>query len=140
VLAVVDHEEHLAGAQVLDELVQRGTGGPVGDAQRGTDGVRDAVAAGEHRELDEPHAVGEGAPRLLRDVQRETGLADPADPGQRHQPGLLEQPADLPALLTAPHEPGRRGRQHRRCPAEQLVAHRLMVGASTSADEPSFRG
>ena len=66
----------------------------------------------EVRELDEPHAVGAGAGHLVGQVQRQSGLAHPAGPRQRQQPGAVgEQPGQLVAVGTAADQRGRRRRE-----------------------------
>ena len=60
-----------------------------------------AIAAGTEagspteRQLDHPHAVGELAGHLGPDLEREPGLADAADAGQRDQPVRPHELGDL---------------------------------------------
>ena len=56
-------------------------------AERPGDGVPDRAAVGEGRELAQPAAVGEAVASAVGDLDRQAGLADPADPGEGHQRG-----------------------------------------------------
>ena len=55
-------------------------------AQRRGDHVGQGRRITNRRQLDQPHPIGELAHQLGRDLHRQAGLADPAHPGERHQP------------------------------------------------------
>ena len=50
-----------------------------------------AAGSADRRQFEQPHAVREVVAEPRRDLQRQAGLADPADAGQRHQPMRLER-------------------------------------------------
>ena len=85
-LAVVQHQQP-------DPALQRGGHGLahalarlLGDAQHRRHRIGHRSRVGDRGQFEKPDAVGEliGHPR--RDLGRQPGLADPAHPGQRHQP------------------------------------------------------
>nr|WP_246631912.1 hypothetical protein [Pseudonocardia nigra] len=135
VLAVVEHEQQPPGTQGVAQLVGE-VGGPDTDAPAGLladpqhrrhqlghpDRRRfGGPARPDPREIDEPRAVGEHV-RLLRrdldgDLQGEPRLADPARPGERHQPARREP--------LAHHRDGRG-------PADQRRHRRREVAAGAS--------
>ena len=71
-------------------------------------GVRDhrldALLEGELGELDDVHAARVGGPELTGSLHREPGLPNSSGAHQGHEPGLSEQPDEVPALLGAPNE------------------------------------
>jgi hypothetical protein len=124
VLAVVQHQQRLLVPQQVDDLVQGRPGGALGDAEGAGDRVGDPLAVGQDRQVDEPDAVRERPPHLARDVQGQPGLADAAHPGERHQPGLGQQPADVGELPAAPDETGDCRGQRPWCTAGARTVHR----------------
>ena len=71
-LAVVEHDEHLAVADQLGEAAR------VGKRERGGDGGADAGRIADGRELDEARAERQRGGPGARDLQREARLADAA--------------------------------------------------------------
>lgn len=123
VLAVVQHDEDVAGPEVADEQV----GGPPGrgaafhaQVQRVGDRVDQYLGLGHRGEADQPGAVAEpgrgGAGRL--DAQ--CGLACTAGPDQRDQPGVAQQ-IERPGQLS-------RATDERRGPRRQVACRLIPPG------------
>ena len=74
------------------------------DAQHGRDRRGDRGRVADRRQLDHPHAVGELAGHLGADLERQPGLADPADAAQRDQPVRPHELGDLGDQLLAADE------------------------------------
>ena len=72
--------------QELDQHVAQRSGRLVTHAEGRGDDVDQQRPVVQLAQLDQPHPVAEIRPRVARGPQRQPGLADPADPGQRHQP------------------------------------------------------
>ena len=102
VLAVVDHEQQLPAGERLGDGLDEGGVALRGDAEHRRDRRRHRVRVAHRRELDQPDAVGELARDLRPDLDREAGLADPADAGQRDQPVPAHELGDLADDLLAP--------------------------------------
>ena len=79
--------------------------------QRRRDGVAHRGAVVERREFAEPRAVAEALLLASCGLEGEPGLADAADPGQRHQRALAQGGGDAQHLLLAADEAGRAPRQ-----------------------------
>jgi len=62
----------------------------LGDAQHRRDRVGYRRRIGDRSQLEKPDSVGKFIGQPGRDLQRQPGLADPADTGQRHQPMSLD--------------------------------------------------
>jgi hypothetical protein len=60
-------------------------------------------------ELDQPYPVRERLSQLPGHPQRQSGLADAAEPGQRDHPGGRQQLSDVGNLLPATHKTGHIG-------------------------------
>ena len=109
VLAVVQEEERVALLEQGDERRLRGLAGALPRPHRGQRGARDERRVGggrEGREVDEPHAVGDGAGATGHGLEGESGLAHAPRAGQRHQRARGEQAPDLRELPLAPDEAG----------------------------------
>ena len=74
------------------------------DAQHGRDRRRDRRRVADRGQLDHPHAVGKLAGHLGADLERQPGLADAADAGQRDQPARPHELGDLGDHLLPAHE------------------------------------
>ncbi len=107
-LEPVDHEEHPALGEVLDEHLARSPQGVVGQAEGLDQGVRHQVRVAQRREIGEAHSVAVAFLRPGGSPQRQPGLADPADTHDRDQAGLLKErrqggllrgPSDEPVQL-----------------------------------------
>ena len=77
VLAVVDHEDRLPLAEVVDEGVDQGPGRLLHHADGGGDGAGHQRLVGERGQVDEPAPVGVGRQRAAGDLERQAGLARP---------------------------------------------------------------
>ena len=111
VLAVVQHEQRLPGAEELDQQVQRRSTERVVNAQRLHDREGHQRGVADLSQFDQPGAVAEVAPDAGRGTQREPGLADARRAGQGHQPGVDEQAPDLDHFGAAVDEAGDLGGQ-----------------------------
>ena len=97
--------------QVLRQRRGRRIAGPVLQAQRPRHRLGHQRLLPQLVQPDQPHPAGKRPSQLGRGPQRQPGLADPADPGQRHQPGPGQQPPDLGQLTAAADEAGQLRRQ-----------------------------
>src|SRR5205814_530566 len=70
---------------------------------------RDPAALGQGGEVHEPDAVRERPAGAVGGLDRQPGLADPADAGQRDQPGRRQPRPDPADLLPPADEAGHRG-------------------------------
>jgi hypothetical protein len=104
VLAVVEHEQQGAAAEVLDERLLDGQQRPLLHAQGCGHGVPHRAAVGERRELAQPAAVGEAAALAVGDLDRQAGLAHPAHPGEGHQRRRHQRRAHTGEVLVAPDQ------------------------------------
>ena len=116
-LTVVQHHQHLAGPQEVDDRLGqahlRALDHPQGDRHH----LGQLVAAGRRGQLAQPRPVGEARQQLGRHLQRQAGLAHPADPGQRHQPGVTQLLGHRGQLHLAAHE---RTGQRRQIPRQHV--------------------
>jgi hypothetical protein len=80
----------------------------LGDAQHRGDRVGHRRWIGDRGQLEKPDPVGKFTGQLRRDLLRQARLADPAHPGQHHQPMLMERRFDLVDLGLAPDQAGDR--------------------------------
>jgi hypothetical protein len=108
VLAVVDHQQPDPALQGGGDTVADTLAWLLGDAQHRGDRVGHRRWIGDRCQLEKPDPVGKFTGQLRCDLQRQARLADPAHPGQRHQPVFMERRFDLVDLGLAPHETGRR--------------------------------
>ena len=91
VLEVVEHDETRPLREELGKCVGGGSLGAVEQSESPGDRGAHVVWVGHGLERDEPSAVGDRLGAPARELDREARLADPARPGQRHQPVLVEQ-------------------------------------------------
>ena len=84
-----------------------------------------AAGSADRRQFENPDTVGEFIGQSRRDFQRQPGLADSADPGQRHQPMRPHRGRDLGDLGLAPNQArGRRTQVSRpriQCPQRRKL-------------------
>ncbi len=111
VLAVVEEQEQLLRAQVVDERVEGRLPGLRLDPQGPGDLGDDEPGVADGGELDEPGAVALEV--IGRGLQREARLAGAADPDEGDQATGVEQARDLGELPLASHEGGDLERQVR---------------------------
>ncbi|KOG90347.1 hypothetical protein ADK38_09305 [Streptomyces varsoviensis] len=76
----------------------------VGQPQRLRDRVVHQRRVVDGGQLDQPHAVAEAILHSRRRVRREAGLADAADAGHRHQPGVVQLPGQCGEFALPPDE------------------------------------
>ncbi len=105
--------------EVLDDRLLDRRAVPLLHPERSGDGVGHGAAVAERGQLAEPRAIGE--PGLLPGghFDGQPGLADPTDPGQRHERGRPQRTGDRGDGALTPDE--------RRTPPRQ-VAHRRARG------------
>jgi hypothetical protein len=133
VLAVVQHEEERARAQVGQQVRRRigARGEPEGQGLRHRLG--DERGLGDAGQLDQPDAVGEARGQIGGDGEGQAGLAAAAHAGHGDQRGSGERLGERGALALAPDQRGVHDRE--------VVARR--VGQRPSGDSlhaPSRRG
>ena len=120
VLAVVEHQQPHPAFQCGGHTVSHALPRLLGDAQhrRGRVGHRRRI--GDRGQLEQPDAVRELVGQVRRDFGRQAGLADPAHPGQRHQPMSLQRLLHLGQFCCASDEARRLRAQVSRCRVERL--------------------
>jgi hypothetical protein len=75
---------------------------------------RDVRRVGHRGQVDHMGAVGEPRREPSSQLQRQRGLSHPARPGQRQQPGVLDQPGERVEVALAPEQRRDRRRQRAR--------------------------
>ncbi len=103
-LAVVDDEQQLLGAEVVEEPVQNGNIRPFGDAEHSRDRGRHLPIVLVRGHLDQPDAAGPGADLTRSHLEGQPRLARAAYPGQRDETVLSKQVGKLRELLFATDE------------------------------------
>ena len=132
-LAVVQHQQRAARGQVFEQPLHQRPVALLAQAEHGRAGGGHPFGVLQRREVDEPHAVGECGPLLLRELQRQARLAAAADAGQRQQPRRRQQAREIGQRRLAPDEAGARLRQvvaQRRRPKAR--GHRRLQPAPTA--------
>ena len=114
VLAVVDHDEQVGLCEAVTQHLERRGARRLGQTARRDDRAGDVRAVGDARELDPDDAVRVQLGAVLRHGVGEPGLPRAARAGDRDEPALREQLADVAALALAPDQrsrprPERRG-------------------------------
>ncbi|MEI5103619.1 hypothetical protein RB200_40375 [Streptomyces sp. PmtG] len=108
-LEPVDHEQQLPTREPLEQHLARIAPGVVGQLQGAGEGVLHQARVPHRRQLHQPGAVarggGGGRPH------REPRLADPADPGHRHQASRGQRIGHRAQFARAPDEGGELGGQ-----------------------------
>ena len=127
-LEVVEHEQELLVAQVLDQRLERALARLLAQAERLRDRRHDELRLADRRELDEGRAVREPLAHAGGELEREPGLAGAAGADQRQQAHVVarEQLAGLGELALAPDE-GVRHRGEAREPVVERVQRRELV-------------
>ncbi|AQA25610.1 kinase/ LuxR family transcriptional regulator domain protein [Rhodococcus sp. MTM3W5.2] len=111
VFTVVQHQQQPSIGEVLRQRVLRAIRRLLPQPQRRGHQVGQKGLFLQLAELDQPDPVLERPPRVLGHPEREPGLADPADPGQRHQARNRQQPSRLGHLAATADETGQLERQ-----------------------------
>ena len=104
VLAVVEYEQQLFRAEVVEEPVEGGNVWPFGNPERLRDRCGHARAVHVRRHVDQPDATRPGSDLTCGCFQRQSGLPGTADSGQRDEAMLSKQPLELGELLVATDE------------------------------------
>ena len=103
-LEVVEHEQRPAGAQRLDEALERRPSAGKRHPDRLRDGRRQQHRLRYRRERHEVHPVGKSVRDVGRELQGHPGLAGSARAGQRQQPRPIQQADRLRDDRLAPDE------------------------------------
>ena len=106
VLAVVEEQQELLRAQVVDDRVDRGLPGLLLDPQGAPDLGDEELRVAERRELDQPGAVAIAVEGIRGNLQFEARLAGATDTDQCDQATPHQQAPDLGQLPLASHERG----------------------------------
>ena len=95
VLAIVEDQQHPAGAQECGQCVRHRSvaGLPAVQRQGIAYGLGQQGFIADRGEVDEPHAVGKGAAKLLGGGDRQARLADSARAHHRHEPMVAQETA-----------------------------------------------
>ena len=101
----------------------------LGDAQHRRDRVGHRRRIGDRGQFEKPDAVRELVGQPRRNFGRQAGLADPAHPGQRHQPMSLQRLLHLGQFCFASDEARRLRAQVSRCRVERLKGRKLATQA-----------
>ena len=112
-LAVVQHDQHLAAGQRPHHARHWVRGISFRHAQRLGDGRGNERGIGEGGQLDQPSTVLETAGGQRRHPQRQPGLAAPAGTGQRDHPAAAEPLTHGSYLEVTAHQRAQLGRQPR---------------------------
>src|SRR5438132_10873918 len=105
-LAVVEDQEQVLAAEIVDERVDNGLSRRRLGAESAGDLGADESRIGERCELDEPGAVRVAIELSRRSLQCEPGLPGPADTDERQQAMGIEQSRNVGQLALAPNECG----------------------------------
>jgi len=116
-LEVIEHQEHVALANVVHEPINSAAAAAVREPERLRDRGGHEIRLGDRRQLHEEDAITIIGHRAACDLEAEPRLAGAARPGKRQQAAPLEELADLTDLALAAEE----GRQARR----QIVRDRV---------------
>jgi hypothetical protein len=111
VLEVVEDQKGPAILEVLLEALEHRRPRIPDQLEGHRDLRQDHLRVGDRREIDEPHPVLERGEPSVRHLERETGLPGAAGPGQREQPGLVQEGLDLSDRLLSSDEPAHLRRQ-----------------------------
>ncbi len=116
-LAVVEDDQQLLVAQVRDEGLLQAPRRTRAHPEHVRHRTHDRAGIAYCGQLTEPRAIPEPGQHLARDLQRESGLADPAHPGEGDNTRSLECIGDPHQLEVAAHE---RTRLQRQVPRERI--------------------
>ncbi len=103
-LAVVEHDQTVASAEMIEDAVTCRHAGPRNHAERTGHDLENCFLGIRGGELAQPHSVACVRKHLGRDAQRETRLADPADTGERDESVRPHQAGQRLDLVVAPDE------------------------------------
>jgi len=129
-LEVVQYQQHLFVAQVIQKLGALVLRPVEGRLERVDDGRDQQVGRGDRRQLDGVHTLLEGVDLLGSDLQRQARLADAARPDQRQQAAVRigQQFGDAGALVLAAHERRGLGRQVVRARGQRAQRREFLDG------------
>jgi hypothetical protein len=111
VLAVVQYQQQLLISKELRKQRHRVAAPGVVDLQSVDHRVRHQCGVLQRGQLDQPHPVGDHAPKLRRHPQCQPGLPDSRHTGQRHQPRQGQPLGDLGDVTPPAHEARHVGRK-----------------------------
>ncbi len=117
VFAVVEHQQQLPVAHIVDQRVDHRPPHVILDAQDRSHGLRHEALVGDRRQLNEPHTIRIFIDDVGGDLQRQPRLADPADSTECQEPRFLEGCLDFLLLALAANE--------RRDLLRQVIRNRL---------------
>ena len=106
VLAVVEDEQGIPGREMRREAFPQRPARLFLDPQSRGDGDLDSGCILDRREIDEPDAVGVASKPPLGELECYPRLSASADPGEREDPVLLQEPGALAQLPLAADEAG----------------------------------
>ncbi len=104
VLAVVEHEQELLRAQVVDDALGERHARSQCHPERAGDHLDRFLLVAGHRQLAQPRAVGVLLREVLGDLHREPRLPDPAGPRDRHERYVAELLGDRADGVLPPDE------------------------------------
>ena len=117
VLTVVDHQQQLLRLEELRQCLRHALARPGAHPEHRGERIDHVVGIAHRRQLDQPRTFTEPGQHLRRDLQRQTGLADPTHPRQRHHPRLAQR-GHRAVDLTLPAD--ERTRLQRQVPRERI--------------------
>ena len=120
VLAIVEHDQDLALAQVGEDARGRIVGRAGGRAEGRGERVRHQRSVGEGCEVDHADAVAERRPEPVGDRERQGRLADPARPDERDEAPALQAADDHVDERVPPDGPRDAVGQYRTVPRGRL--------------------
>ena len=124
--AVVDHHQRRTRCRPRAQRIERRLPLPLRHPERFEDGRGDQGRPLRAHERRKPHAVGKHGRDFGRDLQRQTRLADPARPGQRHQPLVRHECGQLLHLVGPADEARALHRQVARKLVERVQRRELL--------------
>ena len=119
VLALVEHEQHLPGLQVIRQRRHRPPRRPIRQSQRPGHLVHQQPGIPQPRQLRQPHPVPERPPRPRPPPAAPAASCRSSRPGQRDQPGALQRVTDPGKLRPA----ARRTRSAHRAALQPTFQH-----------------
>jgi len=133
VLAVVEHQQQLLGAQEFHQGLAGALPGPGGEGEHRGGRVVYPRRAPNRGQLTQPPAITEPRQHLPGGLQSQPRLPYPSRPGQRHHPRLTQRG---PGLLQLPRPADERAHRQRQIPgALRGRADRRKVGREVSVGQ-----
>ncbi len=126
---IVENEQHGTVADMVDEAVHRVSPASVGEVEGLRHGRQHQLRIGDRGQLDEEDPTGVVTERAAGNLKAESRLARASGPGQREQPVIAKQLADLGDFAVTSEEAGKPGRQIVRSGVERAQSGKVVLHA-----------